>query len=191
MKQLIFVILCFLTFSSVPAVTESFEETSLSSDDELSPDILSAGEDLTTEDIRSMMGAEIESEKALFPVQGGGPIISKFGDPRDGGRRRHEGIDIGAKRGTPVIASWGGVVVYSTFDPLGGWAVKIKHKNGLSTYYAHLNERSHLRAGQTIGQGDYVGPVGNSGDAKFTVTHLHFGTYKGGVAVNPSRYLFR
>jgi len=83
-----------------------------------------------------------------------------------------------------------GVVVYSQFDPLGGWSVKLRHKNGFSTYDAHMNQQSKVRRGQVIARAGYLGPVGNTGDARFTVTHLHFGLYvNGGGAINPLPYL--
>lgn len=161
---------------------------------ELSDEVLRAGEDIPQQQIDSMIDRlavpkPAPVEQAQWPCVGHTDIISRFGDPRPNGRI-HEGIDIGAPRGTEIVAAWSGVVVYSLFDPLGGWSVKLRHKNGFSTYYAHMNERSKVRPGDVIARAGYLGPVGNTGDARFTVTHLHFGLYAGGGrAINPLPYL--
>ena len=122
----------------------------------------------------------ITREPALsFPVQGrdSRQISSFFGVPRDGGRRRHEGVDIFAPRGTPALASVNGVVSGVGTGNLGGNVVFVSDPaRNIRLYYAHL-DRQNVVNGQRISIGDTVGFVGNTGNARTTGPHLHFGIY--------------
>ena len=127
----------------------------------------------------------------VFPVWGKKSNIGSFwGDVRDGGKRKHEGIDIFAKKGTPVVAIYDGVIVSKSTTPLGGknlWLQSLRHP--LRAYYAHLDQQK-VRAGQFVKKGQVIGTVGNSGNAKYTPSHLHFGIYKSfGGAVDPLPYV--
>ena len=118
-----------------------------------------------------------------FPVHGGGPgsVQSFFGDARDGGRRDHHGIDIFARRGTPVIAATAGVVRSVRTTPVGGRVVWLRdEKRSQSLYYAHLEEQL-VERGMRVEPGDTLGLVGNSGNAISTPPHLHFGIYRRGI----------
>jgi murein DD-endopeptidase MepM/ murein hydrolase activator NlpD len=117
-----------------------------------------------------------------FPVQGGGnrSVQSFFGADRDAGRRRHHGIDIFAARGTPVLAATDGFVRSISPNELGGnvvWLTDARRRQSL--YYAHLDSH-HVSAGQEVRAGDTLGFVGNSGNARGTRPHLHFGIYRRG-----------
>jgi murein DD-endopeptidase MepM/ murein hydrolase activator NlpD len=116
-----------------------------------------------------------------FPVQAHDTtaIRSWYGDPRDGGRRRHEGLDIFAPRWTPVLAAADGVVRSTRPNRLGGNVVWLRDDLGRSLYYAHL-QRQNVRRGQRVHAGDTLGFVGNSGNARTTPPHLHFGVYQRG-----------
>lgn len=114
-----------------------------------------------------------------FPVEGATPraVWSLFGDNRDRGARRHEGIDIFAARGTPVVAAADGWVTSQTRNRLGGnvvWVWSLSHRVAL--YYAHLDRRA-VPPGEWVRAGDVVGYVGNTGNASGTAPHLHFGIY--------------
>jgi murein DD-endopeptidase MepM/ murein hydrolase activator NlpD len=127
----------------------------------------------------------------VFPVWGKKSNIGSFwGDARDGGKRKHEGIDIFAKKGTPVVAVYDGVIISKSTTPLGGknlWLQSL-HKP-LRAYYAHLDQQK-VRAGQFVKKGQVIGTVGNTGNAKHTPSHLHFGIYKSfGGAVDPLPYV--
>lgn len=114
-----------------------------------------------------------------FPVVGRGmeSVGSFFGDPRDGGRRVHRGVDIFAPRGTPVIAAADGVVLDVETTNVGGRVVWQRTSDGrFGLYYAHL-DRQLVQAGQEIRAGDTIGRVGNTGNARTTPPHLHFGVY--------------
>jgi murein DD-endopeptidase MepM/ murein hydrolase activator NlpD len=120
------------------------------------------------------------SEATLgFPVQGVTPraVGGTFGQPRDAGRRRHEGVDIFAPRGTPVVAVADGWVTPHTRNALGGnvvWLWSLTPR--VAVYYAHL-DRHAVTPGEWVREGEIVGYVGNTGNARSTSPHLHFGVY--------------
>lgn len=139
----------------------------------LQPELLRSGRyDLT-----------LQAEPSLeFPVLGHGnrAIQSFFGVARDAGRRVHHGIDIFAPRGTPVVAATDGVVRSTEPNNLGGkvvWLVDTLRRQSL--YYAHLDGHAVV-AGQAVRRGDTLGFVGNTGNARTTAPHLHFGIYRRG-----------
>ena len=127
-----------------------------------------------------------------FPVAGLGmrAIQSVWGDERDGGRRSHEGVDIFARRGTPVLAAIPGRVSRVRVTNLGGKVVWLRdQKQNRSLYYAHLDSQ-HVADGDLVEPGDTLGFVGNTGNARTTPPHLHFGVYyRGEGAVNPFPFL--
>lgn len=127
-----------------------------------------------------------------FPVAGRGmsDVMSFWGAERDGGSRSHEGIDIRAKRGTPVVASESGFITQAGTNNLGGKVVFLSSLSSpYSLYYAHLDSQL-VSAGQRVRLGDTLGLVGNTGNAITTAPHLHFGIYQRGQgAVNPLPFI--
>ncbi|APQ15996.1 M23 family metallopeptidase [Maribacter hydrothermalis] len=123
-----------------------------------------------------------------FPVLGkdNTAIQSFWGAVRAGGARNHKGIDIFAARGTPVIAVVDGRVSSTGNRGLGGKQVWLKAGLfGKSLYYAHLDSIL-VPIGKKVKIGDTLGLVGNTGNARTTAPHLHFGIYKSGQgAINP------
>ena len=123
-----------------------------------------------------------------FPVRGAGArdLHSGFGDPRDAGRRRPEGVDIFAGRGTPVLAATDGIVTRVGEGGLGGRVVWVWNPaRGLMLYYAHLDEQL-VSTGERVQAGEVLGTVGNTGNARGTPPHLHFGIYeRGSGAIDP------
>jgi murein DD-endopeptidase MepM/ murein hydrolase activator NlpD len=104
-------------------------------------------------------------------------IQSVFGAQRDAGQRLHEGIDIFAPRGTPVVAATDGWVGNALTNGLGGNVIWVWNPlAGTRTYYAHLG-RHEAHPGQRVMAGEVVGYVGNTGNARGGPTHLHFGIY--------------
>lgn len=130
----------------------------------------------------------------VFPVVGKGnsAVQSYWGAIRDGGRRNHEGIDIFAKRGTPVVATTKGRVTSTGDKGLGGKQVWLRDaKRGNSLYYAHLDSII-ATPGMSVNPGDTLGLVGNTGNARTTPPHLHFGIYKGyRGAINPLPFVYQ
>jgi murein DD-endopeptidase MepM/ murein hydrolase activator NlpD len=118
-----------------------------------------------------------------FPVKGHSLSVGRsgFGAPRDGGRRDHHGIDLFAPRGTPVLAAANGTVRVDTSN-LGGNVIWLRDGSAgtrRSIYYAHLDSWA-VQDGATVKVGDVIGFVGNTGNARTTPPHLHFGVYERG-----------
>jgi murein DD-endopeptidase MepM/ murein hydrolase activator NlpD len=132
----------------------------------------------------------IAAASLTFPVRGASGIQSAFGDRRDAGRRRHEGVDIFAKAGTPVVAASAGVVVSAGENTLGGRVVWVwDMSRQVRYYYAHLQEQL-VTTGTFVRAGDVVGTVGNTGNARTTGPHLHFGIYAVGEgAIDPDGFI--
>ncbi len=115
-----------------------------------------------------------------FPVEGYsmGSIQSFFGAPRDGGRRVHHGVDVFAPRGTPVLAATAGVTYRVSDTNIGGKVVWVRDdERGARFYYAHLDSQ-YVGNGVQVEVGDTIGFVGNTGNARTTPPHLHFGVYR-------------
>ena len=129
-----------------------------------------------------------------FPVEGGSTrdVGSGFGAPREGGRREHQGVDIFASRGTPVLAVVDGRVSRVRDRGLGGKYIWVRDsRRGLSLYHAHLDAQL-VREGETVRIGDTLGLVGNSGNARTTPPHLHFGVYaRGEGPIDPLPFIVR
>lgn len=130
------------------------------------------------------------SKLLAFPVSGFNSKIGSFwGASRDGGERSHKGIDIFARRGTPVVAIADGVIVDKGNTGRGGKVVWLQPDDQpLKAYYAHLDTWK-VKKGQRVKKGQVLGTVGNTGNAKTTPAHLHFGIYTKKGAVNPLPYV--
>jgi murein DD-endopeptidase MepM/ murein hydrolase activator NlpD len=130
-----------------------------------------------------------------FPILGThefGMGAGRFGAARSG--HTHEGQDVMAACGTPLVAARGGIVQYSGYQGAAGNYVVIDGKGtGFDFMYAHLAEPSPLRTGEPVRTGQPIGIVGDTGDA--TACHLHFeiwtapGWYEGGSPIDPLPYL--
>jgi murein DD-endopeptidase MepM/ murein hydrolase activator NlpD/SH3-like domain-containing protein len=134
----------------------------------------------------------LESRGALaFPVAGRDTraVQSFFGAPRDAGARSHHGIDIFAPRGTPVLAAAAGRASVRE-SRLGGKVIFVRDPlRGVSMYYAHLDSQL-VATGDQVQLGDTIGLVGNTGNARTTPPHLHFGIYRRGQGPrNPYAYV--
>jgi murein DD-endopeptidase MepM/ murein hydrolase activator NlpD len=99
--------------------------------------------------------------------------------------RRHEGIDIFAKKGTPVIASTEGLVIRRGENSLGGNVVWVLGPGGHHHYYAHLDQAANVEVGERVQAGTVLGHVGNTGNARTTPPHLHYGVYADEGPINP------
>lgn len=112
-------------------------------------------------------------------------IADTWGGPRDGGRR-HQGTDIFAERGTPVLSATDGIVVRICIYGIGGRHAWVLGPGGERHYYAHLDDWAPgLHAWQRVRAGDTLGMVGNTGNARRTPSHLHYGIYDEAGALNP------
>jgi murein DD-endopeptidase MepM/ murein hydrolase activator NlpD len=121
------------------------------------------------------------SHGLVWPAQG--PVTSPFG-MRWG--RMHEGIDIGAGYGSPIVAAAAGRVIYCGWEDGYGNLTVIDHGNGLSTAYGHQSSIG-VSCGQDVAQGQTIGAVGSTGHS--TGPHLHFEVRVNGAPVDPLGYL--
>jgi murein DD-endopeptidase MepM/ murein hydrolase activator NlpD len=112
-------------------------------------------------------------------------IADTWGGPRSGGRK-HEGVDIFAPRGTPVRSTTRGVVLRMGENRLGGLHASVLGPGLQVHYYAHFDRFADFDAGDVVAPGDVLGYVGDTGNAKGTPPHLHYGIYTPSTgAVNP------
>lgn len=111
-------------------------------------------------------------------------LTDTWGAARSNGRT-HEGIDIFAERDTPIMSTTPGIVRKVGTNQLGGNVVSIIGPGGVGHYYAHLERFAEIGVGDWVETGDVIGYVGDSGNAKGTPPHLHYGIYTKEGAVNP------
>jgi peptidoglycan LD-endopeptidase LytH len=132
---------------------------------------------------------QLEPADRLLPVPVQGlrrkQIANTWKAPRPGDRK-HEGQDIFARRGTPVISATRGVVTRVSDKVLGGKSVFVFGPGGRTYFYTHLDRYAEdLTPGAIVTPGMVLGYVGNTGNARTTPPHLHFGIYGPGGAINP------
>lgn len=127
-------------------------------------------------------------EEQRMVVRNDGKGSGEFGSPRSGGRR-HRGVDLEAPVGTPVRAMRSGVVVEAgTHRGLGRY-VKLEHSRRLCSYYGHLQEID-VEAGQRVRQGQRLGTVGKTGNARSSIIkpHLHFEIMRDETPIDPEQF---
>ena len=107
-------------------------------------------------------------------------------DPFTGRRAFHRGLDISARRGTPVHAPADGVVVFAGRDGGLGKTIRISHGFGFTTLYGHLHTMD-VELGDEIRRGEQIGTVGNSG--RSTASHLHYEVHEDGKAKDPLYFI--
>ena len=135
-------------------------------------------------------------ENMVFPVQ---HVMSHFyddwGEIRGDGSRVHEGIDIRAPKGAPIVAIADGKINTMTYTNSSGYYIAIDHENGWLSLYVHLNDdiegndnlggketafAENIYLGAEVVAGQIIGYLGDSGNADGTVPHVHFEVrYKG------------
>jgi murein DD-endopeptidase MepM/ murein hydrolase activator NlpD len=123
----------------------------------------------------------------VCPVKGPVRIGQGWGAPRDGGRRRHQGIDLLAPAGTPLVAvASGHITRLSNQDRgRGGISLWLRDARGTAYYYAH-NQHNLARLGQRVQAGQLIARVGATGNARGGPPHLHFQIHpNGGRPVSP------
>jgi murein DD-endopeptidase MepM/ murein hydrolase activator NlpD len=140
--------------------------------------------------------------RLLIPVEGVTPdrLLDTWGDAR-GADRAHQGLDIHAPRGTPVLAADSGTVLKLFESEAGGIAIYQSDSTGdYVFYYAHMESRAPgLAEGDAVKAGHVIGYVGTSGNAAEDAPHLHFeiaiapedGAWYGGQPINPYDVLAR
>jgi murein DD-endopeptidase MepM/ murein hydrolase activator NlpD len=138
----------------------------------------------------SRHGGGTTSYSHVFPVDGPHGTrgaIGEFGAPRSGGRT-HEGFDIVASCGTPLVAVRGGVVLRRGYDPVLYGNYLLIHGEGerRSYFYAHMPRPALVHRGERVWTGERVGAVGETGNAITVGCHLHFEIHVRGRPVDPA-----
>lgn len=140
--------------------------------------------------VASQTGGIIVAGGLSFPVAGPHSFSDSFGAPRMFGTpfaHLHEGTDVFATAGTPLVAIERGVVISMGSDTLGGIKLWLVGATGTRYYYAHLSAfAAGVANGKPVQAGEVVGFVGSTGNAQGTSPHLHFEAHPdGGAAINP------
>jgi murein DD-endopeptidase MepM/ murein hydrolase activator NlpD len=129
----------------------------------------------------------------VCPIKGPVRIGQGWGAPRDGGRRRHQGIDLLAPTGTPLVAVASGTITRLNNQDrgLGGISLWLRDARGTAYYYAH-NQHNLVQRGQPVRAGQVIARVGATGNAKGGPPHLHFQIHpRGGRPVSPDALVRR
>ena len=112
-------------------------------------------------------------------------ISSDYGNrigPFTGLHENHDGLDIPAELGSPILAAGKGTVIYAAYAPGYGNLVEIDHGQGIITRYGHA-QKLLVKTGEIIQQSQQIATVGSTG--KSTGPHLHFEVSKGGISIDP------
>ncbi len=131
---------------------------------------------------------EAGSVRPVYPIRGPHKYWAGMGDGRG-----HQGVDVGAACGTPLVAVAAGKVRYSKYHSRAGYYTVIDlDESTIDLVYAHLREAASVVAGQTVVAGQPIGLVGDTGNA--SGCHLHFevwdgGYYTGGAPIDPMPFL--
>ncbi len=112
-------------------------------------------------------------------------ITSDFGDPRGGGTRSHEGQDMMAPKGTPIVSPTKAVVTSVGIADSSGKYVYTANPGGETFRYMHLDSIADIKRGDKLAAGDFIGTVGDTGNAQGTAPHLHFEIRDGREALDP------
>lgn len=144
---------------------------------------------IAEEEARRKKPVPVYKGKFMWPVNG--PMGSGFGmriHPILGYRKFHEGIDVGAPMGTPIVAAGDGLVNFTGWMEGTGFGILVilSHGNGLRTFYAHMS-RVGCRVGQEVKKGQVIGYIGSTG--RSTGPHLHLEFRQDTVPQDPLRYL--
>ena len=135
----------------------------------------------------SEKGEILASTPTMAPTVG--VLTDGFGtrnDPITGRRAFHRGLDISARRGTPVYAPADGVVVFAGRNGGLGKTIRISHGFGFTTLYGHLHEMN-VELGDQVHRGDHIGAIGNTG--RSTGSHLHYEVHEEGKAKDPLYFI--
>lgn len=134
-----------------------------------------------------------ESEEEKFTITA--PIRTTYYNSGDFGvvnethLSGHKGVDLRAPRGTPIYSIGEGTVKYAGDQGIGGLAVTILHPDGFKSYYAHLDSIK-CKNGQKVTSETIIGTLGDTGNAKGRIPHLHFQLWKDNSLVNPAKYFY-
>ncbi|MDT7569843.1 MAG: hypothetical protein QOE05_17 [Actinomycetota bacterium] len=137
---------------------------------------------------RKRVEAPVQIQGYACPVRGPHHFTDDWGDARTG--HRHQGNDILAPYGTPVVAVISGAIK-TDYSSAGGISLYLRGSDGNEYFYAH-NSRNVAATGQHVATGEVIAYVGNTGNARGGPSHVHFERHPGGgSAVDPYPFLRR
>jgi murein DD-endopeptidase MepM/ murein hydrolase activator NlpD len=129
--------------------------------------------------------------KLGYPLAVQAPLTSDFTiriNPVTGRSESHKGIDLGAPKGTDILAAENGSVIYASWMNGYGNCVIVDHGNGLWTVYGHImNDGIYVKVGDVVKRGQKIAGVGSTGQS--TGNHLHFEVRKNEVPTDPKPFL--
>jgi murein DD-endopeptidase MepM/ murein hydrolase activator NlpD len=131
----------------------------------------------------------VESQPTGTPIAGPAQIVSRVGmrtDPFTQLPARHDGLDLAAAPGTPILAAASGTVARAQMHPQYGLMVDLDHGNGYMTRYAHA-QKLLVTTGETVKRGTPIATVGSTG--RSTGPHLHFEIHHKGALRDPERFV--
>lgn len=132
----------------------------------------------------------LENIPVVYPMEDSFVISRGYGpsiDPFTSKVKRHQGIDLVAPEGVPIIAAASGVVSRLENHPVWGVKIMLEHKSGFQTVYAHVGQ-ALVSKGKKVKKGQVIGKMGLSGLS--TGIHLHYEVIHKGVHINPTSILF-
>ncbi len=141
-------------------------------------------------DGRVRRGGTFTLRSHMYPIAGRhadrGPI-GRFGVARNGGRT-HEGFDVNAPCGTPLVAARGGTVVRAGFDPVlyGNFVIVRGERTRRDYWYTHMKHTTRLQVGDRVRTGQRIGSIGATGNARSIGCHLHFEIHTRGRPIDPA-----
>lgn len=142
-------------------------------------------ESTSAKPVKTALGAPPPRSGTKFLRPLNGPVISSFGPKKSG--LHNDGINIGAAKGTSVLAAENGVIAYAGNELKGsGNLVLLRHEGQWMTAYAHMDQIS-VRRGETVRKGQVIGTVGSTGSV--SQPQLHFEVRRGTEALNPVNYI--
>jgi murein DD-endopeptidase MepM/ murein hydrolase activator NlpD len=173
-----------------PGVAQRVEWDAVTGGDQVAPDGGYRIRIRATSDGRVRRGGTFTLHSHAYPIRG--PHADRgaagaFGVARNGGRR-HEGFDVNAACGTPVVAARGGRVVRAAYDPvLYGNVVIIRGARTRRDYwYSHLKHATRLKVGDEVRTAQRIGSIGATGNARTIGCHLHFQIVSRGRPIDPA-----
>lgn len=140
---------------------------------------------------KNNMNLGYSSDGFAFPAPSYVAVTSEFGwrsDPFTGLKAYHNGVDLAAAEGTPIVAAYDGIVGQASYNASMGNYIYLEHGDGLRTIYLHAS-KLYVSKDDVVHKGDVIGAVGTTG--RSTGPHLHFSVRLNGEYVSPWNYLTR
>ena len=141
-----------------------------------------------TEEEKKKNALAIVNEVVIAEKPVTGSITSRYAEVSRIRSGAHTGLDIATAKGTDIKVCSDGKIIFAGYKGSYGNLIKVEHKNGVETWYAHCS-KLYAKVGQEVKAGDVIAAVGSTGNS--TGSHLHFEIRINGNAVNPQKYIYK